>query len=208
MTLNISVTDEQLGRFFRRACAIAERLGKSLSYDDVMDEFQKIHDGKSKTNNSIPCRLYPDEEIWVSATTGKKTIARSSNVFKGWIDLDFENWGTDKQGSPTERTNVGIYEIKKDATFEQMFTSFGKIDNLCFEQEQIINFCLEHPDKLRKDGHGNFFLFKVGGLGRPFVAGVRFYTDGLCVRVFHFGYGGVWGAGPRHCVVVPQILVD
>ncbi len=46
MTLNISVTDDQLGVYFRKVAAIADRLGKSLPFDHVMVELQAIHDGK------------------------------------------------------------------------------------------------------------------------------------------------------------------
>ena len=46
MTLNMSVTDDQLGRYTRRVAAIAERLEKSLSYEKVMDALQRIHDGE------------------------------------------------------------------------------------------------------------------------------------------------------------------
>ena len=46
MTLALSVTDDQLGRYFRRMVAIAERGGKSLQFDKLMDTLQVIHDGK------------------------------------------------------------------------------------------------------------------------------------------------------------------
>ncbi|MFH0845811.1 MAG: hypothetical protein V1851_00185 [Patescibacteria group bacterium] len=204
MTLNVSVTDEQLGHYYRRISAIAGRLGKSLDFQKVMDSLQEIHDNEFKTENKFLARLYLDEEIWISETTGEKTIAQSSDVFKGWIDSDFINWGTDKQGKSTERTKVEVYEMRRDATFEQMFTSLGDIDKLCFEQEQIINFCLEHPDKLRKDGYATFFLFKVHD--RPFVAIVFLGSGGLEVRVYRFDYDYVWGAEIRPRVVVPQTL--
>ena len=46
MTLALSVTDDQLGRYFRRMVAIAERGDKSLPFDKLMDTLQTIHDGK------------------------------------------------------------------------------------------------------------------------------------------------------------------
>jgi hypothetical protein len=45
MTLEKSVTDDQLGKYYRRVNAIVSRLGKSLSYSDVMDALQHLHDG-------------------------------------------------------------------------------------------------------------------------------------------------------------------
>src|SRR3989344_4339366 len=46
MTLNISssVADDQLGAYYRKTVAIADRLGKSLRYEDVMAALQRIHD--------------------------------------------------------------------------------------------------------------------------------------------------------------------
>lgn len=44
MTLEKSVTDDQLGKFHRRMRAIEDRLGKSLPYDQSMDVLQQLHD--------------------------------------------------------------------------------------------------------------------------------------------------------------------
>jgi len=46
MTLNTRVTDDQLGAYFRKTVAIADRLGKSLDPDKVMAAMQRIHDGE------------------------------------------------------------------------------------------------------------------------------------------------------------------
>jgi len=45
MTPTIGVNDDQLGKFYRKVKAITERLGKSLSFDEVMQALQNIHDG-------------------------------------------------------------------------------------------------------------------------------------------------------------------
>lgn len=52
MTLEKGVTDDQLGRYYRRTAAIADRLGKSLSYDGVMDVMQRLHDKTLRTNRN------------------------------------------------------------------------------------------------------------------------------------------------------------
>ena len=49
MTLDKSVTDDQLGKFHRSVGAIASRLGKSLSFGEVMRVLQGIHDGTLRT---------------------------------------------------------------------------------------------------------------------------------------------------------------
>lgn len=45
MTLEKGVTDDQLGKYYRRTGAIASRLGKSLLFDEVMYALQCLHDG-------------------------------------------------------------------------------------------------------------------------------------------------------------------
>ena len=54
MTLQNGVTDDQLGRFYRKTRAISERLGKSLSFDEVMQALQQIHDGKMRVAGDMP----------------------------------------------------------------------------------------------------------------------------------------------------------
>ena len=46
MTLSLSVEDDRLGAYYRKTMAIADRLGKSLEFDKVMDALQRIHDGQ------------------------------------------------------------------------------------------------------------------------------------------------------------------
>lgn len=46
MTMKNIVTDEQLGKYYRRTIAIADRLGKSLPIEKVMHALQCVHDGK------------------------------------------------------------------------------------------------------------------------------------------------------------------
>lgn len=45
MTLNSRVADDQMGQYYRRTVAIADRLGKSLDFTKVMKALQRIHDG-------------------------------------------------------------------------------------------------------------------------------------------------------------------
>ena len=207
MTLNSSVTDEQLGQFYRRTFAIAGRLGKSLNFDDVMNELQQIHDGQVRVSSQFLRRLYSGKEIIVGATTGEETIANTSDVFTGFLDLDFKNRGTNKpSGVATELSLAEIYESSENVTFNRMFSSLGReINTLCWEQGQIINFCREHRDKLQQDGYGTFFLFKVKGIDRPFVASVGLDSAKLKAFVYRFDYDYVWGAECCHRLVVPQL---
>src|SRR5205085_8763002 len=100
---------------------------------------------------------------------------------------------------------VAVYEIAKNATFEQMFGSLSEnVDTLCFTGAQIIEFCRANPDKLRQDDFGTFFLRK--SKGKLFVVLVDVIDGGPRVRVYRFADGGVWHARYRRRVVVPQIV--
>ena len=72
MTLNIdtSVTDDQLGQYYRRTAAIAGRLGRSLDYKDTMAALQRIHDGEM-----VPVRR-PKKNLELVGTVSVPTRAK------------------------------------------------------------------------------------------------------------------------------------
>lgn len=141
------------------------------------------------------------QNIKIPALKGKKTIAQADDVFS-YLDSDFERWGMDKIGEKTEETELAVMEIVKDGTFKDIFVN---PETLVLSQEQIIEFCGNHGDKLRKDGYATFFLFKVNG--EFFVACVRVESGDREARVVRFDCDDVWDAeaGPR--VVVPQLAL-
>lgn len=148
-------------------------------------------------------RLYMGEEIVVGATTGDKTFANAKDVFNAYLDPNFERRGTNKRGKATERAPVAIYEIRMNATFREVFSSLDDPGDLVLTQEQVIDFCREHHDKLRQDGYATFFLFEVDD--EVYVAVVYVSGSKLGARVFHFGHDGRWDAGYQSRVVVPQL---
>lgn len=147
--------------------------------------------------------LFVDETIMLPATDGAVTLADSSDVFPGFLDADLRIWNTDKPGEQTEPRVVTVLEQVKNGKIRQMFESLGPLDRSVMSQGQIASFCVAHRDKLRQEGWGTFFLFKVGA--EYFVAHVdvgcgaelRLYVNRLDVPV-------VWYAGDRVRVVVPQ----
>jgi len=148
--------------------------------------------------------LFLGETITLAPCDGTQTLAQAKKTFLSYLDTNFKNWGLDKQGEPTEETQVQVYEMAKDATFAQMFSSLGNdLDKLCLTQHQIKQFCEKHSSWLRTDGYATFFLFKVED--QFFVACVGVGSDGLGVYVSRFGYDGVWHAAYAHRVVVPQL---
>ncbi len=147
--------------------------------------------------------LYVGEEIVVSETDGSETMANASQVFTGYLDPDFKNWGTDQPYCATNAQSVTVYEMCENATFADMFGSLGAdLNQLCMTQSQIIKFCVDNRNKLRTQGYATFFLFKANG--EYFVAYVLVDSGWLEAYVHRFDYSRVWIADDRHRVVVPQ----
>lgn len=151
--------------------------------------------------------LYAGEEIIIGPTDGTRAIAQAKDVFAGYIDSDFMNYGLDVPGPTTAAMKADIREMAEtDGTFMEIYGSLGRpLDQLCFRnQHQIVLFCKEHKDKLRQDGYGTFFLFKRGD--EFFVAYVYVFSSGrLYVYAFRLSYVHVWCAECRHRFVLPQL---
>ena len=144
-------------------------------------------------------------EIILEPTDGIRTIAQAKDIFTGYLDSNFENWGTDQKSDSTSEMPVSVYEMKKNANFPQMFNSLSSnLDKLCLTQSQIIQFVVNRRNWLRKDGYGTFFLFKSNG--HFFVANVCISSSGkLDVFINHFELDSVWLADYQHRVVVQQL---
>jgi len=163
-----------------------------------------------KKESNILNLLFGSEKLSLSESDGRAIIAKAEDVFKSWIDPDFQNWGLSRKGKTTLETEVEVYEMVKNANFKDVFASLSDdLNLLCLTQDQIIDFCKKHRGHLRQDGYATFFLTKKD-FEKPatednlFVAGVRVFSGGLFVFVFHFGYALVWCAGDRRRLVVPN----
>lgn len=134
-----------------------------------------------------------------------KTISQAKNVFTGWMDSDFKNYGTDVAVEDSKAQTIEVYEQEKNGTLQDIFGSFGdtNLDSLCLTQGQIIDIVKNHSDILLQDGWYNFFLFKVGS--EFFVARVDRFGGFWGVRAYRLSYGSVWRAGRRRRVVVPKL---
>lgn len=141
------------------------------------------------------------KNIQIDATSGKETIANANDTFV-YIDSDFKNWNTSVHGTKTKAIELAVCELTENSIFAQMFT---KPDEMALSQEQIIDFCKNHKDKLVQDWC-TFFLFKVGN--KFFVAGVCVDPGGLFVNVHEFSRGRVWNAEVGDRFVLPQLSLD
>lgn len=150
-------------------------------------------------------QLYAGETIIIGPTDGTQTIAQAKDVFTGLIDRDFARLrGLGNTHQATGPTRVRIFEMSGDnGSFSKIYGSFGQpYDQLCFDsQHQVVVFCVEHKDRLHRNGC-TFFLFKCDN--EWFVASVRVQSNGsLCVRLSHRSYKYSWDAASRHRFVIP-----
>lgn len=158
-----------------------------------------------RTEDSPILRIVPGaESLDLPATDGTETLAQATDVFS-LVDRYFTRWGTDVPSEATEATRVSVYEMARDASFSQMFASFGKdLKVLFLTQHQIKKIVQTHQQHLRADGCNTFFPFKVGA--ELFVASVRLALDGEPEeRVFRFMEDHAWLGRDCHRVVVPRL---
>ena len=94
---------------------------------------------------------------------------------------------------------IVIYELAKNATFQQMFGDIGEKRRYWKNKEEALVFATKHKDKLGPNG--NFFEME-GGL----VAFVDVSDDGPpdIYHVCKLSHDDVWPAGYGHRVFYPQ----
>ncbi len=145
------------------------------------------------------------EELWLDATDGTETIAEATDTFPGWIDPNFERYGTNVASKPTKKTYVCVHEMLKGGTLAQIFDGLsGDRNKLVFTQPQIIQFVKKHHQWLRMEYFGSFFLFKVAD--EFFVVRVFFSFDSHLpsVKVHRFSSSTVHPAKDGYRLVVPK----
>lgn len=147
--------------------------------------------------------LFADKTIWLMAADGKETLAEARDVFQAGI------YGAEKRITAckaTPKTLLNVYELIKNGTYSQIFGGFGEnLKRLCWEESQIVAFCRDHHDLLRKDGCGTFFLYE-GENGGFFVANVNVRGGGrLDVIVCFFEDNSERFSMYQHRIVVPQL---
>ena len=138
MTLYSGVTDDQLGRYYRRINAIAARLGKSLSFDDVMETLQRIHDGQVfrftvDYDRLIEVMIAAGHYGWVNDNIAKCFQIRGSGI------VHFEG---------------RYFHPNRGISSEDAVTGIGELDTenpwMPAETEHMLAFGAKYPDEQRK----------------------------------------------------------
>lgn len=222
--MTLVVSPDQMPDWMRRRARMFQEIdgqlirgletpGQGLTLDQLQMFIE--HKNPFETNSSqlpahprptILALLHKGDEV--EALDGTETIAQATDVFRGYLDPNFGAWGLDQPGRATERQLVSVYEMRKDATFAQMFGSLtDDVRKLVLTQHQIKRFCVKHRDRLRKEGYATFFLFEVELKTGPELFVARAYVDGrkLGALVNRFDCSDVWYAERRPRLVIPEL---
>lgn len=152
---------------------------------------------------TYPKRL--SKGLTIPACDGTETLADAKNVFKGCIDRNFENWGTNKPGKATGEVTVDAHRMSSGASYAGIFGSFGSdMDKLCLTQHQIKAFCKKYNKWMSTESLSTFFLFKVEE--RLFVASVHAYSGGWDISASRFEHYGILRTYTHRAVVPPLSL--
>ena len=150
---------------------------------------------------SYPKRL--SKGLTIPACDGTETLAKAKKVFKGCIDRNFENWGTNKPGVATDEVLVDAHRMSSGASYAGIFGSFSPdMDKLCLTQHQIQAFCKKYNKWMSTESLSTFFLFKVEE--QFFVASVHAYSGGWDISASRFEHYGILRTY-THRAVIPQL---
>lgn len=188
-------------RVIEKADVLAEHVA-SIVRDAVKNKLAEM------AENTVGClkNISGDKQIVIGETDGIETLANASDLFTGFLDSDFEAYGTNVPGKPTKPTPVEVFEQVKDGDFKTIYDGLRNLDDLCFEQAQIKAFPRDHSAWLHPKGWATFFLFKVGeGKNKKFFVARVYQNSGkLEALVSLFSDDRVWLASRRSRFVFPQ----
>ncbi len=150
--------------------------------------------------NQVLEKVFKEELIVLKATSGKLKIKDCPSLFEVHLDAKFKD--LNKKQKPTKETKLVVYELKKDATFKEMYKSLQKdFKELCLTQHQIVEFFQKKKNYLQPKTL-TFFLFQEGD--DLFVASTHLKSDVLYILLDYFDDFIVWFANYHHRLVVPE----
>lgn len=156
-----------------------------------------------KMKDSIVRLISEGVNIKIKALDGTRTIYGATDVF-GKISKYFEE--LNQPGLATGEIVASVYEMIKDANFEEIFTGIAaNLDGMVMSQAQVIEFCREHRNWLCRN-KASLFLIKKGV--RRFVVYVNVNSDGLLSASFdYFIDEDRWCGENCHRIIVPKIIL-
>lgn len=170
MTMSTIVTDEQLGKYFRKMTAIRDRLGKSLPFEKVMHALQEIHDGEFNAIVKID-RTKPFDFSYFrgSANDGSDRIIEQNEASLALTLIDCER---------VVFAN-GMYEREKDLTGDERIKRLKSEGYILLDAKVLFTLC-EHehliPDswKYTDDNEIRYIFFDGTICESKNLGGVRY----------------------------------
>jgi hypothetical protein len=224
-----AVTGDQYRTIHRKVRDMFRQLdhknGSTLDPKLMMEALQNIVNGKfdqpetkiivsshSLIMQTPYFRLIPGVQNLRLGSSDGRTIAIAKDVFKSGISSDFVNFGLNNPGPAILRARFSGYKLIADATFKQMFPSFGvDLEKLWSRQGQVLDICVFYAKHLCQNGNANFFIIKKdetkpAAEDNLFVVYVYLRSDGLHAYVYRFSYGYIWGGERGDRFFCPQLL--
>ena len=170
-------------RLYTRIAGLIRKAGFKKALEKFLGEWMDFPSLKQDLKEDpVLLRWYAVDPLFLSARDGSRRISMQKDLFARIIDNCFTERGLNKIGVATEKTEVSVYKMAKDATLADMFGSLNPdLHKLCLTQDQIIEFCEKHGNQLRRGSGRMLFLFKQDDFF--FVVDVYVQSDGLHVRV-------------------------
>lgn len=143
------------------------------------------------------------ETLSIGPLDGKRLIKDAKSVFGTRIPPLFDSRFDDKV-KPTPKTLFDVYELKKDATFLQIFYDINPdLRKSVMTQDQIISFCEEYSKWLNQKGDFNFFLTESKGYF--YVILISKSQNGFRLHPASVHNGIVWPSSKEGRVVAPKL---
>ena len=219
MTLNVSVTDDQLGQYTRKVVAIADRLDKSLPFSQVMVALQRIHDGQFADSQPTPVAtpapapsiLELVSTVRIAATTGKFVAKKkfvvntkpSAQVKISGIGSNFKTMflsGPSKVEDPITAQTLRYHKLRQASLDGPIITELGgeaKAETTLSEMFSLMEKQGQgEAGVLLTNGYANIFYIKdLTGVLRS--VGLDWYGDGWDVHAREVTVPYGWRDGRR-----------
>jgi hypothetical protein len=145
--------------------------------------------------------FYGNKSFILDPLDSVETLANATDVFAS-INSALKKY----KGVATNEDRVAVYELVKNATFSQIFSSLSNnLNNLCLTQGQIIDFVKKYRKWLyRTNSYVTYFLSKSDN--NFFVVSIVLRSgDWVEVDVYRFEDSTIWCATDRRRLVIPQL---
>lgn len=143
----------------------------------------------------------------LSSSNSCEKIESATRVFQGIIDAKFASVQIlSLRKSASADFQIEAYSQRKDANFLKVFESFERdLQELCWNEDHIIEICRYHRSLLHPHGMGSFFLVCNNEGYR--VVDVRIRGNGILdVHLHHHEDIRTWSARNQHRYIIPGVI--